>query len=253
MPGPDEKLTHQFEPEVSDSVLTRTGLRLSWGYLAILVIYTLMFTDWAFDKPLAPNELGDFLAGAFAPLAFLWLVLGFLQQGRELRNSAKALHLQVDELKASVEQSRLMVEVARDQLNLDHEKMVRSESQRKNESQPIFRMQSGGSSHSGNRNEFRFHLLNAGHECFELEGRLAMDGIDEMIPFGTQAHFPTGSKVKWQFSLLNGHPFHDGTLFVTFRDINRERKGLRFPIKVSSSAGRLSVNVDSQPQSGTDL
>jgi len=34
---------------------------------------------------LPPNELGDFLAGAFAPLAFLWIVVGYLMQSAELK------------------------------------------------------------------------------------------------------------------------------------------------------------------------
>ena len=36
---------------------------------------------------------GDFLGGVSSPLAFLWLVLGFFQQGREIRLSNKALQL----------------------------------------------------------------------------------------------------------------------------------------------------------------
>ncbi len=47
------------------------------------------------------NELGDFAAGVFAPLAFLWLVLGYRQQGKELSASTRALDQQVQELKAS--------------------------------------------------------------------------------------------------------------------------------------------------------
>ena len=31
------------------------------------------------------NELGDFLAGVFTPLAFGWLVYGYLLQSKELR------------------------------------------------------------------------------------------------------------------------------------------------------------------------
>lgn len=47
------------------------------------------------------NELGDFAAGAFGPLAFLWLVLGYRQQGKELNASTLALEQQVSELHAT--------------------------------------------------------------------------------------------------------------------------------------------------------
>ena len=54
-----------------------------------------------------PNELGSFLEGAVAPLAFLWLVLGlFLQQGEIARNS-DALLLQSQALRKSAEQAEI--------------------------------------------------------------------------------------------------------------------------------------------------
>lgn len=52
------------------------------------------------------NNFGDFLAGAFCPLAIFWLVLGFFQQGAELRNSIKSLDVQTRELKESVMQQK---------------------------------------------------------------------------------------------------------------------------------------------------
>lgn len=66
---------------------------LTWGRIGTLG-----------DMPL--NEVGDFLAGAFGPVAFLWLVLGFLQQGYELR-------MQATELKNSVEQHKEMVKTTK--------------------------------------------------------------------------------------------------------------------------------------------
>ncbi|WJM94664.1 hypothetical protein QEP73_13760 [Pseudomonas defluvii] len=63
------------------------------------------------------NELGDFLAGTFGPVAFLWLVLGFLQQGRELKLSTNALSLQAEELKKSVEQQAIMAKTAMQQFD----------------------------------------------------------------------------------------------------------------------------------------
>lgn len=69
-----------------------------WGtaaWLLVVLIYALLSSQSFVD--LRPNEFGDFLAGTFAPLAFLWLVVGLLQQGQELR-------LQYQELKKSVDQ-----------------------------------------------------------------------------------------------------------------------------------------------------
>ncbi|WP_052535404.1 hypothetical protein [Candidatus Phaeomarinobacter ectocarpi] len=66
------------------------GFGLSAGYAAVFVL--LVVVRWDDASGLELNELGDFLAGLFAPLALLWLVLGFFQQGEELRLQAKELH-----------------------------------------------------------------------------------------------------------------------------------------------------------------
>ena len=61
------------------------------------------------------NELGDFLAGAFGPLAIFWLVLGFFQQGEEVRINTHALRLQAEELRDSVNQQKALVKLTRDE------------------------------------------------------------------------------------------------------------------------------------------
>jgi len=48
------------------------------------------------------NEWSDILAGYFAPVAFLWLVLGYRQQGEELKTNTQALLAQRDEQERSV-------------------------------------------------------------------------------------------------------------------------------------------------------
>ncbi|MEX5490781.1 hypothetical protein ABFV43_18360 [Pseudomonas fulva] len=55
------------------------------------------------------NELGDYLAGAFGPLALAWLVFGYFQQGDELRQGTEALRLQATELNNSVAQQAKIV------------------------------------------------------------------------------------------------------------------------------------------------
>lgn len=104
-------------PPKADNLLTHAGLVLTIVWLLVLLVY------WLSNRPafweLKPNEMGDFFAGAFAPLAFLWLVLGFFQQGKELRHSGEALWLQGRELQHSVDQQRELVRVTREQFALD--------------------------------------------------------------------------------------------------------------------------------------
>ena len=68
-----------------------------------------------------PNETGDFLAGIFGPVAIFWLILGFFQQGIELRKNTEVLKLQAEELKSSVEQQKNLVEVSRQQVESEIE------------------------------------------------------------------------------------------------------------------------------------
>lgn len=59
------------------------------------------------------NEVGDYLAGALTPLALFWVILGYRQQGKELRNNTAQLELQAEELKNSTDQLKLQTEEIR--------------------------------------------------------------------------------------------------------------------------------------------
>ena len=80
------------------------GMGLTAVYVLGLVAYLALQGQNPADLRL--NELGDFLGGVSSPLAFLWLVLGFFQQSREIRLSNKALHLQAQEMRRSVDEHR---------------------------------------------------------------------------------------------------------------------------------------------------
>ena len=84
--------------------LPAVGLGLTAVYVLGLVAYLAVQGQNPADLKL--NELGDFLGGVSSPLAFLWLVLGFFQQSREIRLSNKALHLQAQEMRRSVDEHR---------------------------------------------------------------------------------------------------------------------------------------------------
>lgn len=71
--------------------------------VTITTLY-MIFVGWIvypkFDisslQTLPLNELGDFLAGVFGPLALAWLIIGYFQQQKELRLNTEALTIQVD-------------------------------------------------------------------------------------------------------------------------------------------------------------
>lgn len=85
-------------------------------YLIMIILFILIDVDGM--KRLKPNEWGDFFAGFFAPLVFLWLIFGYYQQGKELQQNTKALNLQAEELRNSVEQQEELVKATREELEL---------------------------------------------------------------------------------------------------------------------------------------
>ncbi|WP_339545096.1 hypothetical protein [Pseudomonas sp. RA_35y_Pfl2_P32] len=92
---------------------------VGWG----LVIFFIICSRYKELMNLGLNELGDFFAGMFGPVAFGWLVLGYTQQGRELKLSSKALRMQTKELNDSVKQQTAMVEAQKISLE-NHERSL---------------------------------------------------------------------------------------------------------------------------------
>lgn len=72
------------------------GAELTLLYFMIFGFICFHYVDYS--KKLSLNELGDLLAGAFAPLAFMWMVITILMQGKELRLQREELGLQRQEL-----------------------------------------------------------------------------------------------------------------------------------------------------------
>ncbi|OCL19730.1 hypothetical protein [Gilliamella sp. wkB171] len=64
------------------------------------------------------NDWGDFLGGTFGTVALFWLILGYMLQKQELQQNTKALELQAEELKNTVEEYKHMVEINRRQLDV---------------------------------------------------------------------------------------------------------------------------------------
>ena len=59
------------------------GLSLTILWLGTGFTYIASSIGWLAFAQLPAEELGSFLEGAFAPLAFLWLVIGYFLQQQE--------------------------------------------------------------------------------------------------------------------------------------------------------------------------
>lgn len=142
--------------------------RLGWFGVFVTAAYIGAFW-WLFGaqisqiKTLQPNELGDFFAGVFGPVALFWVVLGFFQQGVELRHSVETLKLQAEELKNSVEQQRELVKVSRDQIEFDRQAIDAQNVRYQKSIRPDFYLQAGGGMFRGDgHSKHGITILNRG-------------------------------------------------------------------------------------------
>ncbi len=105
-------------------------LRLSlWITVVWLILGTLYISGvvgWVgFVQQRAP-DLGGFLEGAFAPLAFLWLVVGFFLQRQQLEQNTEAIKAQLYEMRRTAEQSEIQSRaIAADELHSRQDTFMR--------------------------------------------------------------------------------------------------------------------------------
>jgi hypothetical protein len=85
----------------------RVGLVLTALWLGIGLLYIATSLGWTGFLRLPLGDLGDFLGGAFAPLAFLWLVLGLFLQQRELAANNFAIQRQFEIMQRTAEQAEI--------------------------------------------------------------------------------------------------------------------------------------------------
>lgn len=166
-------------------------MRLFWYGIVGSALYFVMLGAVIYFMELGTmkswNEFGDFLAGAFSPVAFLWLVLGYIQQQKELQQNTQALELQALELKNSVDQYREMVAVAREQLLSDRKSLESAALEKETQYKPIIKAPSLSPS------------AIIGGERFKYRGELSIAGEDALM---------VAIKTEPSFSPYNGYNLH---------------------------------------------
>ncbi|AZS78570.1 hypothetical protein LP085_03650 [Achromobacter sp. MY14] len=140
--------------------LTWIGIAITAAYLVAAAL--LGWGEWDKFSDMKPNEVGDFLAGVVGPLALLWLILGYFQQGEELKQSTEALRLQAEELRSSVEQQHALVEVTKLQVNAQIEAFEREREEQRRALSPLFILAHAGGYGSGDGQQYKFSLRNHG-------------------------------------------------------------------------------------------
>jgi hypothetical protein len=105
---------------------TRFGLVITAGWLVLGLLYISVvvgWTDFVFQQ--AP-ALGSFLEGAFAPLAFLWLVVGFFLQQQLLQENTRTIQAQLEQMRRTNAQVEAQTQaIAADELHSRQDTFLR--------------------------------------------------------------------------------------------------------------------------------
>ena len=86
--------------------LTAIGLTITVVYVGVVLLAVYLGRKEAASLPL--NAWGDFIAGTTAPLVLIWIVIGYLQQGEELRLNTEALRAQQEQLRQQVAETAIL-------------------------------------------------------------------------------------------------------------------------------------------------
>jgi len=162
------------------------------------------------------SEWGDFFSGVVAPVAFLWLILGYMQQGEEVRLNTEALKLQQEELRHQVEETAALVRATErqaaasaDQLALEREQVAEARREEKARLQPTFNFMSG----SGQGSTWEMTFKNDGGPATGLAIVSTPPGTS--IHIHPSDHLPSGSVGKIVTGNLATYPV---IITVTYRD-----------------------------------
>lgn len=115
------------------------------------------------------NNIGDFLAGIFGPLTILWLILGFFQQGIELRQNTRVLEMQASELRNSVEQQRELVDVTRKHVAAQLEVIEFERQRQRDAASPKFVFLGVGGKFTNGNGTYTSRIKNLGNVATEVQ------------------------------------------------------------------------------------
>jgi hypothetical protein len=185
---------------------------------------------------LQPNEVGDFLAGSLGPLGILWLILGFFQQGQELRDNTRALDLQATELRNSTQEQRELLRATRAQVEADHALVELARAQHAQTLKPRFAFLDVATVAGDGGTDLRFELRNLGANASEV--RLDATATP---PHAQPSRLPVamaGAPYPCAVTFAPGHPVRGDQFTISFRDLTGKHGSIRYALAFDD-AGKL--------------
>ncbi|MCK4951737.1 MAG: hypothetical protein KAS48_07950 [Gammaproteobacteria bacterium] len=195
------------------------GIVVTILYIGVIVSVRWTSIPELTEMPL--NEFGDFFAGVFGPLMLFWLIMGYIQQQKELQQNTAALELQAEELKKSVEQHKELVKATKEQVQADLKALEIEQVKSLREAHPVFSiMQSGQYKRSGDNFALKITIKNIGMPAssvsFSTDPEIKQILQKDLIPY-----FDTGNTVNLVWDTVNsGDPPKILKLIINCRDSN---------------------------------
>ena len=90
------------------------GVVVTAAWLLLAAVYVFEVVGFGSFLGQGADQIGGFLEGAFAPLAFLWLVIGFFLQQRELTANNEAIRQQYHEMRRTAENAEVQARAIAD-------------------------------------------------------------------------------------------------------------------------------------------
>lgn len=208
---------------------TRVGVAITIAYVCCMGSY--VWCEWNHLLMMKPNEFGDFMAGAFGPLALFWLVCGYFQQGAELRQNTDALKLQsaalerqVEELEMSVQHQGELAAASRDALEFSlRESAARAEKEMEMHT-PHFAAHNFEAYSASAPGLFHVHLKNDGANAWIV----SIESNECDVALGKQSFLGTGDSISMQAMKPEGFSWPpEVQITVVFRNaLNRRGEAL---------------------------
>lgn len=209
-------------------------------FTALYVGGAILIMGARFDEliKLELNAIGDLSAGVFGPVAFLWLVLGYLQQGRELKLSSEALRMQAHELKNSVEQQADLVAANREQnaaqvAAYNHERM---RYERSMNAHILFSPRERVGAEGLFIHTFVLH--NAGAEAIDVEFLCKIPGHNFS---GTYAFLKRDEEVKMPITFETVKEDYSATLHCFYRTLDGRKIHFQKDLTISAVSQRVAI------------
>lgn len=195
---------------------SRTKYALVGTSLYVVFFVCLSVSNWTDFSSLKLNELGDYLAGVFGPLALFWVVIGYFQQGEELRSSTTELARSVDALKRQADTAQKRYDAEQAARDLEQERYKRDIS-------PNFKLTVVDFSDNAGVRVGEFQLVNRGAAAREVE--VKVHEVDQVERIHSAIEIAAGGVVTFKNSWKRHAACEEVepvTIEITYLDLNFE-------------------------------